>query len=309
MISDAYNRILQQETTPEALEATVCYLVDQLRPFLKTPEPVLVCFPDEGPASLGGIYKEALRRCGVETLFWGPDYRWKSLLKLAFDSKANTIVAHPLVVLGLMKISRATQTPLYIYDVILGGYPYARWMIDGLKQGMDCRIWGFYAIRSGPVFVGFTCPQEAGFHIRQEIFKPVVLDDENRELVGIGRGRLYFVYTKDHLVYDPQETAIVHHQPCSCGCSFPRVVETNYVGEDNANRAKMEEQFLRWYSVLDYRTEQTESGTAMELVVFPGESLPKLPSFAKLTIRTWDPERDIPFCMERYCAKIPEKDR
>ena len=65
MIKDAYNRILEQETTPEALEATVCYLVDQLRPFLKTPEPVLVCFPDEGPASLGGLYKEALHRCGA----------------------------------------------------------------------------------------------------------------------------------------------------------------------------------------------------------------------------------------------------
>lgn len=307
MQKDAYSRILELETTPEAIEKTVCYLAQQLKPFLKTMEPVLICFPDAGPASLGGIYKEAVRRLGAEPVFLGPDFRWKELVRLAFETRANTVVGHPLVVLGLMKIARATSTPLYIYDLIIGGYPYARWMIDGLKQGMDCRIWGFYAIHCGPVFVGFTCQQEAGFHIRRDVFKPVALDDEGRELVGSGRGRLYFIYGKDSLVYDPQETAIVHHQHCSCGCDDPRVMATEYLGNGNSTRTKMEEQFLSWSSVLDYRIEQTESGASMELVVFPGEPLPKIPSFAKLKIRAWDPEKDIPFCMEPFCTKIPEK--
>lgn len=308
MTKDSYQRILELETTPEALEATVQYLSHRMKPFLQTLEPVLICFPDEGPKSLGGIFKEAVIRCDATPVFWGPDYRWKELLRLAFDTHANTVVGHPLVVLGLMKIAKATATPLYVYDVIVGGYPFGRWMVNGLKKGLDCKIWGCYALRSGPVLAGFTCEQEAGIHIREDVFTPYVLDPDGNERSGNSRGRLYFRSSKDSdLIYDPDETAIVHYQPCSCGCDSPRVVETNYIGMDNPSRSLMEEKFLTWSSVLDYRAEYTESGAALELVVFPGESIPKLPTFARQTVRSWNPEEDIPFCMQKYAGKIPEK--
>lgn len=308
MTTDSYHRILELETTPEALEATVQYLAQRMKPFLQTLEPVLICFPNEGPGSLGGIFGEAVIRCDATPVFWGPDYRWKELLRIAFATHANTVVGHPLVVLGLMKIAKATSTPLYIYDVIVGGYPFGRWMIDGVKKGLDCKIWGCYAPHSGPVFAGFTCEQEAGIHIREDVFTPYVIDREGNQLTGNSRGRLYFRSVKDpELIYDPDETAIVHHQPCSCGCDSPRVVETSYVGMDNPSRALMEEKFLTWSSVLDYRAEYTESGAALELVVFPGESIPKLPTFARQTVRCWNPEEDVPFCMRKYVPKISEK--
>ena len=53
--------------------------------------------------------------------------------------------------------------------------------------------------------------------------------------------------------------------------------------------------------------ENTESGLALELVVFPGESLPVIPNCAKLKIRPWDPETDVPFCMKEV-QKLAEKD-
>lgn len=308
MTQDCYKKILEMETTPEALEATIRYLAERMKPFLQTLEPVLICFPDDGPASLGGVFKEAVLRCDATPVFWGPDYRWKELLRIAFDTHANTLVGHPLVILGLMKLAKATATPLYVYDVIVGGYPFARWMVDGLKKGLDCKIWGCYAVRSGPVLAGFTCEQEAGIHIREDVFRPFVLDQEGNEMSGPKRGRLYFTSSKDpEIIYDPEETALVHYQPCSCGCDAPRVVETNYVGPENPSRGLLDEKFLAWSSVLDYRAEYTESGSALELVVFPGESIPKLPSVAKLSVRHWNPEEDIPFCMQKYTAKIPEK--
>ena len=150
-MKNEYERLLELETTPEALEATVCYLAQRIKPFLQILEPVLICFPDEGPASLGGIFKEAVLRCEAKPVFWGPDYRWKELLRIAFDTHANTVVGHPLVVLGLMKLARATATPLYVYDVIVGGDPFAPWMLDGLKKGFDCHTWGCYAVQFGPV--------------------------------------------------------------------------------------------------------------------------------------------------------------
>lgn len=307
-MSDSYEKILALETTPEALAATAQYLAKQMKPFLQTLEPVLICFPDEGPASLGAIFREAVLLCDATPVFWGPDYRWKELLRLAFDTHANTVVGHPMVVLGLMKLARATATPLYVYDVILGGYPFGRWMVNGLRSGLDCKVWGCYAVKASPVLAGFTCLQETGIHVRGDVLQPVVLDEDGAEIINSRRGRLYFRSAKaPEVVYDPQETAVVHFHPCSCGCDAPRVVETNYVGTDQPSRAMLEEKILSWSSVLDFRTERTESGAALEMVVFPGESIPKLPSFAKQQVRIWDPEQDIPFCMERYTRKIAEK--
>jgi hypothetical protein len=279
-----------------------------MKPFLQTLEPVLICYPDEGPASLGGIFGEAVRRCKSTPVFWGPDYRWKELLRIAFHSHANTIVGHPLVVLGLMKLAKATATPLYFFDVIVCGDPFSHWIVDDLKLGLDCNVWGCYAVQSGPVVAGFSCPQEAGIHIREDVFIPHFPDQPHNGSFASKRGGLYFRSAKDpEIVFDPMETALVHYQPCSCGCDDPRVVETSSARAEIRERELLEDKFLAWSSVLDYYAEKTESGMALELVVFPGESLPKVPSVAKLKVRAWNPEEDIPFCMYKYVRKIPEK--
>ena len=307
---DDYQKILQLETTPEALEATAEYLARKMKPFLQTLEPVLICFPDEGPASLGGIFKEAVIRCDAAPIFWGPDYRWKTLLQLAFQTHANTIVGHPLVILGLMKLARATNTPLYVYDVIACGDPFSRWMVHGVKKGLDCQIWGCYAAQYGTIVAGFSCVQEAGIHIREDVFLPRVVYPEGEDQYGPKRGKLTFVSAKNpELIFDPEEIAILHDQSCACGCWEPRVVETVSSRQDVLSQTHLEDTLLKWSSVLDFHAEHTESGAALELVVFPGESLPKIPSFAKMKVRPWNPESDVPFCMRSYVTKITEKDK
>lgn len=299
-MTDAYQKLLKLETTPEALEATVCYLSAQIKPFLQTLEPVLICYPDEGPASLGGLFKEAVLRCDAKPILWGPDYRWRELLRIAFDTHANTVVGHPQVVLGLMKLARATSTPLNIYDVIVCGDPFSHWMVNDLKNGLDCKVWGCYAVKSGPVIAGFSCVQEAGIHIREDVFLPVVPNQPEDAPFVSGRGKICFRSAKNpEITFDPLEESLIHYQPCSCGCDAPRVIETSSLQEEKRSRALLEERFLVWSSVLDYHAEKTEFGMALELVVFPGESLPKIPSAAKLRVRPWDPENDIPFCLSK----------
>lgn len=308
MKPDCYERLLEIETTPEAVEATCAYIAERLRVFMYKEEPVLICFPDQGPDSFGGIVAQAVIQCGGVPVFWGPDYRWIALLRQAFETHAHTIVAPPLVVLGLMKMAKATATPLYIYNVVMGGYPYSRWMLEGLKRGLDCKVWGCYSVRSGPVVIGFTCDQEAGIHIREDRFEAVVVDEQGAALPDPKRGRLLFTSRVDpSLVYDPEESSVLLHQPCSCGSDAPRIVETRYTGTDNPAKTVLEERFLAWSSILDYRAVQTESGIDLELVVFPGESLPRIPSCAKLTVRPWNPETDMPFYAVDNFMKLPEK--
>ena len=54
-----------------------------------------------------------------------------------------------------------------------------------------------------------------------------------------------------------------------------------------------------WNSVLDCLVSREAGGLNLELVVFPGQRLPKLPSCAKLSVRNWNPEEDHPFVMEK----------
>lgn len=308
MKPDCYEKLYKLETTPEALEATRDYIADRLRTFMYKEEPVLICFPDQGSSSFGGIVAEAVRHCGGIPVFWGPDYRWKTLLRQAFDTHAHTVVAPPLVVLGLMKLAKATSTPLYISNVVMGGYPYSSWMLHGLRTGLDCKVWGCYSLRAGPVVTGFTCDQNAGIHIREERFHAMVVDEQGVELPDPKRGSLKIISKIDPtLEYDPEENSILLHQPCSCGCDSPRIVETVYTGSDNPSKFLFEERLLAWSSILDYRARQTESGIDLELVVFPGESLPRIPSCAKLNVRPWNPEEDIPFYVQETFMKLPEK--
>lgn len=50
----------------------------------------------------------------------------------------------------------------------------------------------------------------------------------------------------------------------------------------------------RWSSVLDFRLEKTPSGLFLEMVTFPGQKLPRLPSLAGQNLRQWNPESDCP---------------
>lgn len=303
-----YEKLRRLETTPEAVGETVAYIAGQLRSFVRANEQVLICYPDQGDASFGAILARAVRACDAEPVFWGPDYRWKTLLWQAFSLHVETIMGPPLVILGLMKMAKATATPLYIHHALLGGYPYAGWMVEGIRKGLDCRLWGCYSVGPGPLVAGFTCDRCAGMHLREDLFEVGVLDEEGQELPDPQRGRLVLRYRRDpELILDTEETAQMLHQPCSCGCDAPRILETLYAGEDDPNRKILEERFLAWSSILDYRVENTESGLALELVVFPGESLPVIPNCAKLKIRPWDPETDVPFCMKEV-QKLAEKD-
>lgn len=298
---DVRRRLLQRQTTEDAIEQTIEYVAKHLGQFVRANEQVLICYPNSGRLSFGNILEQAVVRCGGTPMFWGEDLRWKALLRLAFSTHIETILGPPFVVLGLMKIARATSTPLYIRNVMLAGYPYSSWLVEGIKRGLDCKIWGCYCVGPSSVVAGFACNQAVGIHLRSELFDAAVVDEQGRLLPDNRRGRLILTYkkgTQEELVCDTQETAKLLHQSCSCGSDAPRIIETIYVGEDDADQKLLEERLLAWSSILDYRAVRTEFGISLEMVVFPGEPLPQIPNCAKLIVRNWDPETDQPFCME-----------
>lgn len=189
-------------------------LEEILRTFLRKRERVLLCFPKTGEP-VGQALAGMVERCGAVPVFWEPDLRWKTLLRLGFQHRCGTVIGAPGVVLGLSKLVGRAGTPLYIRSaVLIGGEPEEA-LRNNIRVGLDCEVRAW--IGTGP---------------------DLTRDDRSSELLR---------------------------------------------------------ELRRWTTILDCRLERMGPGLSLEMVIFPGEKLPKLPSFARLVIREWDPHADEPF--------------
>lgn len=294
----AYQRMLSLAGEPDAVEATERYLSEKLKLFLKRQERFLICFPKRGPNDFGVILEKAVRAAGGIPMFWGPDFRWKALLKQAFASKATAIAGPPPVILGLTKLTRAMGTPLYARNVLLSGYPCPDWMTDGIARGLDSRTWFCYGPGTGPVVWGFSCDKTRGIHLRTDLYGVEVLGKSETSLPEgrIGRIVLYPREAPDARLHT-REWGKLETAPCTCGSPVPRLLGLTFQENEDRELSMLRDQLLAWTSILDCRLVRGEYGLELELVTFPGEKLPKLPSCAKQIIRSWDPDRDMPFRM------------
>lgn len=295
MDSTLFCKILEISSKEEELEATVNYLTQCLAPIVKSSEATLICFPGREKTDFGYLAGEAVKRLGGVSVFWENDYRWKNLLRLAFRSKASTIIAPPLVVLGMTKIARHEKIPLYFYNVVLSGYPCLDWVKDGIARGLDCKHWSLFAPGLTSILAGFTCPCGAGFHLRSDTFSAEIVGDQGEMLPGGSHGRVNLRLKKHpEAALATRLTGTFLTNPCPCGNSAPKLVDIGTVESPSTALVRAGEELMHWSSVLDCSLQRTPYGLDLEVVCFPGEKLPKFPSCAKLQVRPWNPERDCP---------------
>lgn len=280
--------------TPDALEATVSYLAEKLC-FLKKREKVLILFSGKDPARIGALIGQAVLRREAEPIYWEGDLRWKTLLRLAFSTRASTVIGPPLIVLGLSKLAKAKRTPLSIRNVITAGYPCLDWMIDGIIKGLDCKTWGCFEPGAGAVVAGFSCGMSRGVHLRDDAYTAEIVD-ENGAVLPEGRiGEIVLRPKADpDIRYPHGDRARLDTTPCRCGCTAPRLMDIHHGVDTDTDLAELGAYLHSWSSILDCTMARSEYGLELELVVFPGEKLPKLPSCAKRIVRAWDPEEDKP---------------
>ena len=285
-------------SSPEQIESTLRYLTEQMRKFLRPHDRMLICFPDEGNGSIGNMLARAVSRAGASPVFWGRDNRWKTLLRIAFTTRASAIAAPPLIALGVTKLAKATGTPLYFRYVLTAGYPCMDWMIDGICRGLDCQSWGCFGPGTKAVVGGFSCGHSRGVHLRTDAFD-VEIVDENGERVAEDVTGFPVIIPKNRpeLRYHSGLHGRIDSSPCACGQDTPRLMDISAGSNAQEDLAKLAGDMLYWSSVLDCDLRIGDCGLEIELVVFPGEKLPKLPTCAKQVVRAWDPERDMPMVM------------
>ena len=306
MFIDDLRQLEQAMLTPEMLEQSVDYLAENMSKFLHPGDKLMVCFDKQEPHHIGELLTLAAEKIGV-TVLLPADLRWKTMLKLAFSSRATAISAPPFVVLGLTKLAKYTKTPLYFHNVITVGYRCSNWIIEGIQKGLDCQVWGCYGPGSGPLISGFSCNKEAVIHLRDELFDFEIIDSSGKVLPD-GESGYVVITPKNHpqLRYHTAECAKMRHTPCACGCTSALLMDM-YSGEDvDEYEEQLGRALMLWTSILDCRFRPGRYGMEIELVIFPGEKLPPLPECGGRVVRNWNPEQDKPYWFEPKWRKTQE---
>lgn len=295
MDQEVFSKMEALAVEPAAMERTVEYVTRQLRIFVKQKDRILICFKNE-PNSLGEILHRAVEEVGAKPVHWGDDRRWSSLLRTAFLNKTTAIIAAPLVILGLNKLSKFTKTPLFIRHALTAGYPCFDWLLDGLKNGLDCKTWGYFNPGGKGMICGQSCGGSRGVHIRFEEYDVEIVDEDGNVLPDGQAGEICIIPKQDpSLRLHTYDRARIDRSPCPCGRPAPRLMDMKEGRDCDPDLLKMAAELHQWDSVLDAKVSRGEYGLELEMVVFPGLMLPKLPNFAKLVVRNWDPENDEPF--------------
>lgn len=294
----AFDRIVALSSSPSKLDDTIQFLTTCLRPIIRQSEAALICFPRENPWDFGALLEKAVVQCGGYPIVWENDLRWKTLLRHAFVSKASTIIAPPLIVLGLSKLAAYGEVPLYLFHAVMAGYPCLDWMKEGIEKGLDCKIWEFAGFGTESVVAGFSCDCGMGIHIREDTYKVQLVDHDGRDLPDGEKGRIVLSVKENPKVrYVTELFGQYSVETCPCGNPSKKLVDI-YMGEKRSDSLlELSEELLFWTSILDLELVQSEHGLELEIVCFRGEQLPKLPQCARLVLRPWNPEADIPLSL------------
>ncbi len=281
---------------PQALERSIAYLEEHLRHFINKGERVLLCFLEYKEGSLCWLMEQAALRCGAVPVTWGPDRRWNTLLRQAFHSRATAIIGPPLVVLGLAKLRKYNNTPLSIRKAVTAVYPCLDWMIDGIVKGLDCEAGGCFTVGETGVVAGFACGHSWGIHLREDEYGVDIVNASGASVPPGEMGEI-ILYPKANpeLRANMGEYGRLEVKPCACGSPTPRLMDMRPGEPADPALVELGQYLQSWTSILDCRLKKGESGLEIEIVCFPGEKLPKLPTAAKLIVRPWNPKNDEPF--------------
>lgn len=303
-----YNILREMAAQPRMQEETAAYLARQMSRFVKKMDTVLICLPQQDDGSLSRVMERAVLLCDAVPVVWGADHRWKSLLRLAFSSRASAIVSTPLILLGLAKLQSHYSIPLFVRNVVTAGYPCEEWMIEGITRGFDCIPRGSFGMGTTCVVAGFSCPKVRGIHLRDDAYRVEIVDPAGESLPEGAEGEMVLSpASAPELRYFMGENAVLHTGTCACGSTHPLLTNIR-PGRTEADEDLFElgKTLQSWSSVLDCRLQKGSYGLEMEIVTLPGGRLPKLPSAAKQLIRVFDPDTDEPLPYDPT-QKIPEK--
>lgn len=296
MNRDKFRKLVEFSMQPEIQEKTIAYLAEHLGKFLKPQERVMLAFREHKEGNISWLMEQAALKIDVIPVIWGPDHRWSTLLRQSFQNHVSAVIGSPLILLGLTKLKRQSNTPLPIRKVVSVGFPCLQWVIDGITKGLDCEMGGCFSVHEEGVVAGFACGHSWGVHVWEEYYGVDIVDENGVSLPDGTLGNVVlYPKSQPEVRVDLGDLAMIADTPCHCGSKTKRLLDIQMGKSMDPDICQLVLYLQSWTSILDCHLSKTESGLEIELVVFPGEKLPKLPTAAKLVIRAYDPKTDEPF--------------
>jgi hypothetical protein len=306
MSMQMYWKLVELCKESEFREQTIEYLAEHLGKFLRPREHVMLAFRDRSEGSISDLLEQAVVRIDAIPVIWGPDRRWNTLLRQTFESHAIAVIAEPLILLGLMKLKKQYHTPLPIRRVVSVGYPCLDWVIEGIVKGLDCELGGCFSLNESGVVAGFACGHSWGVHLRSDYFDAEIVDTQGNPLPNGELGEVVLIpkWQPDVHVH-LGDWGRVLDEKCLCGSTTKRLLDLQLGQNVDPDLYQLSQELLNWTSILDCRLAKTEFGLEIEVVCFPGEKLPKMPSAAKLVVRNYNPKVDEPmWFVPKHSTKI-----
>ena len=295
MDREMYKKLVELCSEPEFREQTITYLAEHLGKFLRPREPVMLAFREHTEGNISWLMEQALLRIDAIPVIWGPDHRWNTLLRQTFSSYSVAVIGSPLVLLGLMKLKKQYNTPLPIRRVVTVGYPCLDWVIDGIVKGLDCEVGGCFSLNESGIVAGFACGRSWGVHVRADYFDVEIVDPQGNALPDGELGDLVLIPKwQPDIRLAVGDIGRIPPEKCRCGSDAKRLLDLQLGSNVDQDLYQLSQYLLNWTSILDCRLEKTESGLDVEIICFPGQKLPKMPSAAKLVIRPFNPKTDEP---------------
>ena len=295
MDREMYRKLTELCNEPEFRERTIEYLAEHLGKFLRPREHVMLAFREHTEGNISWLMEQAVLRIDAIPVIWGPQRRWNTLLRQTFESHAIAVIGSPLILLGLMKLKKQYNTPLPIRRVVTVGYPCLDWVIDGIVKGLDCELGGCFSLNESGVVAGFACGHSWGVHLRADYFDAEVVDGEGRPVPEGELGEVVLIPRwQPELRVNLGDRGRLLSEKCRCGSTTKRLLDLQMGSNVDPDLYQLSQDLLNWTSILDCRLAKTEYGLEVEVVCFPGEKLPKIPTAAKLLVRNFNPKADEP---------------
>ncbi len=295
MDREMYRKLVELCNQTEFRERTIEYLAEHLGKFLRPREHVMLAFHVHEEGNISWLMEQAVLRIDAIPVIWGPDHRWNTLLRKTFESHAIAVIGSPLVLLGLMKLKKQYNTPLPIRRVVTVGYPCLDWVIEGIVKGLDCELGGCFSLNETGVVAGFACGHSWGVHLREDYFDAEIVDQQGNPLPEGELGEVVLISkAQPDIRVKLGDFGRMLREKCLCGSSTKRLLDLQLGSNVDPDLYQLSQELLNWTSILDCRLAKTEFGLDVEVVCFPGEKLPKMPSAAKLLVRNFNPRTDAP---------------
>ncbi len=233
-------------------EHTVGFFAAGISEMLHPGETCLIAFPFTGPFGLGDLIAKAVERLGGIPIKAGFGQTWEELCKLTRETRPQTYIGFPVVLLSLVRMYGA-DFPIRKALVSADACPDG--VMAELERLLGSRLYPHYGSRECGLGGAVTCPAFHGMHLRENHIIPEIIDEKGNVLPDGEYGEL--VITTIGLEAMPliryrtgDFTRIL--PPCPCGGVTKRLDKVSR-REGVISMEQLDSALLRIPTVIDYR--------------------------------------------------------